>query len=86
MTVHRDRRPGAVVADLPGQIVREHRTEERGVDQSAAELLRDDGHLHTGGAVGAQRSPACLLNLLVELADSPVVGEVLHRSRSEVVR
>ena len=85
VTAHRDRRPGAVVADVPGQVVGQHRTEERGVDQSAAELLGDDGHFDAGGAVGAQRSPAGRLDLLVETGDSLVVGEVVHRARSEVV-
>ena len=77
--------PEAVVADAAGQIVGQDRTEKRGVDQSAAELLGDDSHFHPGCAVGAQRSPAGHLDLLVEPGDSSIVGEILHRARPEVV-
>ena len=70
---------------MAGQIVGQHRTEKRRVDQSASEFLGDDGHFDAGGAVGAQRPPARRLNLLVQTRNSTLVVEILNRSWSEVV-
>ena len=44
--------PRAVGADVPRQVVGQHRPKERCVDQPAPEFLRDDGHFDTGSPVG----------------------------------
>jgi hypothetical protein len=83
--VDNDGRSATVGTDVPGQIVGQHRTEKRRVDQPAPEFLSDDGYFDARGPVGAQRSPACHLNLLVQTRNSIIVGEILNRSGSEIV-
>jgi len=83
--VSRYGRPLRISVEVAGQIIGQHRTQKRGVDESAPEFLGDNGHFDAGGAVRAQRPPTRRLNLLVQPGNSTLVIEILNRSWSEVV-
>ncbi len=73
-----------VASGLP-EIVGQHRAEKRHVDQSAPELLGDQGDLDTGRAVGAQGTPAGGRDGLLQPGHPVAVVELAHRSGAEII-